>query len=59
MNFVNEFKNQTPEELNFNYDLKTLKECASVFRIPDRSKMNKITLALNIEQYMNDNGYNN
>jgi hypothetical protein len=54
----NEFKNQTPEELNFNYDLSQLRQVAKVFNIKNRSKMNKIILCLNIEQYLIDKGLN-
>ena len=54
--FLAELSDQTPEELNFNYDLKTLKKAASVFKISGRSYMNKILLCLNIEQYLNDLG---
>ncbi|WP_264988441.1 hypothetical protein [Lysinibacillus piscis] len=54
--FLAELSDQTPEELNFNYDLKTLKKAACVFKIPGRSYMNKILLCLNIEQYLNDLG---
>ena len=54
--FLAELSGQTPEELNFNYDLKTLRAAASVFKIQGRSYMNKIKLCLNIEQYLNDEG---
>lgn len=54
--FLTELSGQTPEELNFNYDLKTLKTAARMFKIKGRSYMNKIILCLNIEQYLNDLG---
>jgi hypothetical protein len=45
-------QDQTPEELNFNFDLETLREAARFFEIRGRSKMNKIILCLNIEEYL-------
>ena len=53
-----EFRDQTPEELNFLYDLSTLRYAAKLFDIKGRSKMNKIVLCLNIEQYLIDKGLN-
>jgi len=54
--FLVELSGQTPEELNFNYDIKTLKAAARLFKIQGRSYMNKIKLCLNIEEYLNDLG---
>lgn len=51
---IDELSGQTLEELNSNYNLNSLKKTASAFNLPGRSKMNKIKLCLNIEQYLND-----
>jgi hypothetical protein len=48
-------KNQTPEELNFNFTFSELKEVAKELNIKGRSKMDKITLALNIEYHLGGN----
>jgi predicted GIY-YIG superfamily endonuclease len=44
---------QTAEELNFNWDLKELKEAAAELEIKGRSKMNKIQLAMAIDERVN------
>jgi hypothetical protein len=47
-------KGLTPEELAFSFSLQELKEVARNLKIKNRSKMNKIVLALNIEEELNN-----
>jgi hypothetical protein len=42
-------KGMTPEELNFNFSVNELKEVAKELKMKGYSRMNKITLCLNIE----------
>lgn len=45
---------QSAEELDFNWTLVDLKEFASELNIKGRTKMNKIQLAMAIEELVND-----
>lgn len=51
---INLMRDQTPEELNFNFTYSELKEVAKELKIKGYHKMDKITLALNIETELNE-----